>query len=201
MGTFTKQPESIRRLVILEAAGRLFRERGYDATNMSAIADAANLSKGGLYFHFPSKEALLLATLTHEMDTFEQQVEERAATASDPPQRLALYVSEHLQDLGKTLSLDLWAEALRIPGGAEILREAYCRDRDRLVALLRHATDESTKVVSTTDSDYVSAVLLIALLDGLDLEVTIDPECLPPIEALTAAIFRVAAVLSESDVQ
>lgn len=48
---------------ILAAARELFAERGYEATSMSAIMAACDLTKGGVYFHFPSKAALAVAVL------------------------------------------------------------------------------------------------------------------------------------------
>jgi AcrR family transcriptional regulator len=44
---------------IVEAALRLFRERGYDAATMRAIASAAGVSAGNAYYYFSSKEDLI----------------------------------------------------------------------------------------------------------------------------------------------
>jgi AcrR family transcriptional regulator len=47
------------RTAIIEAALGLFRERGYDATTMRAIASAAGVSTGNAYYYFSSKEELI----------------------------------------------------------------------------------------------------------------------------------------------
>jgi AcrR family transcriptional regulator len=47
------------RSAIIEAAMRLFRERGYDAATMRAIASAAGVSTGNAYYYFNSKEDLI----------------------------------------------------------------------------------------------------------------------------------------------
>ncbi|MGA1837429.1 TetR/AcrR family transcriptional regulator [Herbiconiux sp. 11R-BC] len=44
---------------ILDAAGRLFVERGYSATTTRAIADAVGIRQASLYYHFATKERLL----------------------------------------------------------------------------------------------------------------------------------------------
>ncbi|MEV0593409.1 TetR/AcrR family transcriptional regulator [Nonomuraea cavernae] len=49
------------REVIVETALRLFRERGFDATTMRAIAAEAGVSVGNAYYYFESKEALIQA--------------------------------------------------------------------------------------------------------------------------------------------
>ena len=55
-------PEERRRLIV-EAAGRLFGERGYDGTRLDAVAAAAGVTKPVLYRHFVDKTALYLALL------------------------------------------------------------------------------------------------------------------------------------------
>ena len=48
-----------RRTELAEVALRLWADRGFDATSVSAIASAAGISKGTFYLYFPSKQALL----------------------------------------------------------------------------------------------------------------------------------------------
>jgi AcrR family transcriptional regulator len=48
---------------ILDSAAELFAERGYAATSVSDIIQASGVTKGGFYFHFPSKEKLAVAVL------------------------------------------------------------------------------------------------------------------------------------------
>jgi AcrR family transcriptional regulator len=57
-----------RRATIVEAAGRLFGERGYDATRLDDIAAAAGVTKPILYRHFDTKRALYLALLERHRD-------------------------------------------------------------------------------------------------------------------------------------
>jgi AcrR family transcriptional regulator len=48
---------------ILDAALKLFSHRGYGATSVDDIADAAGTSKGNIYHHFPDKESIFRALL------------------------------------------------------------------------------------------------------------------------------------------
>ena len=45
-------------VLMLNAASRLFRERGFDKVGIAEIAAAAGLTHGAFYTHFESKEAL-----------------------------------------------------------------------------------------------------------------------------------------------
>lgn len=65
----SKQETAANRARILEAAGRLFRQRGFDGVGVDALSEAAGLSHGSIYSRFGSKEALAeqaLATLMAE---------------------------------------------------------------------------------------------------------------------------------------
>ena len=61
-------PAAERRAVLIEAAGRLFGERGYEATRLDAIAAAAGVTKPIVYRHFDSKRDLYLALLDRHRD-------------------------------------------------------------------------------------------------------------------------------------
>ena len=50
---------------ILDAALRVIRTKGYNATTVDDICTAAGLTKGGFFHHFDSKEALALAAAEH----------------------------------------------------------------------------------------------------------------------------------------
>jgi AcrR family transcriptional regulator len=58
--------DDARKQQIVAAAKSCFAEYGLSATRMDEVAQRAGLSKGGLYFHFPSKESLLVAVVEHE---------------------------------------------------------------------------------------------------------------------------------------
>lgn len=49
----------LRRIQILDAAEKLFFERGYDRTSVQDVLDALNISKGGFYHYFDAKETVL----------------------------------------------------------------------------------------------------------------------------------------------
>ncbi len=84
------KPADQRRRDILDAATGLFRERGFDATTVQAIAASAGVAAGTVYLHFSSKEAVLAALhedyeaglLARFAQIAEGVVEEEVATAT-----------------------------------------------------------------------------------------------------------------------
>lgn len=53
---------------ILDVAAEAFADRGYAGTSLNDVLRASGVTKGGFYFHYPSKEALALATLRHKQE-------------------------------------------------------------------------------------------------------------------------------------
>jgi AcrR family transcriptional regulator len=77
-----KQPELVRRMLI-DCAARLATERGLQAITVQAVADAAGVTKGGLFHHFPSKEKLIDAVLRDQLDKFDAAIEATLAQDGD----------------------------------------------------------------------------------------------------------------------
>ncbi len=84
----TGKGEQTRRQ-IFESALALFREQGFDATTMQAIADHAEVVKSAAYYYFPSKEAFIQAYYEKVQAEQERICAELFATNKDLKARLA----------------------------------------------------------------------------------------------------------------
>ena len=73
-----------RREQILDAAFNTFARRGYRDTAIDDIAAAADTSKGGVYFHFPTKEAIFRELMRTTADRLAAKVERAVAAETDP---------------------------------------------------------------------------------------------------------------------
>ena len=60
---------------ILQAALELLGKRGYAATSVSAICERAGVAKTALYWHFGSKEGLLLTLLKRTRTTWIEEIQ------------------------------------------------------------------------------------------------------------------------------
>jgi AcrR family transcriptional regulator len=69
---------------ILDAALHVFSSRGYHDAAVDDIAAQAQTSKGGVYFHFPGKQALFLALLDRTSNLLLDRIVARMAAESDP---------------------------------------------------------------------------------------------------------------------
>ena len=73
-----------RRQRLLDAALSVFSKKGYRDGAMDEIAGESGTSKGGVYFHFPSKQAIFLALLDRTAARLLDNVEEAIASENDP---------------------------------------------------------------------------------------------------------------------
>ena len=88
----TERSERVRadsRAKILRAARKLFSRRGYEATTMREVADAAATSIGNLYFYFRNKEELLETLMAEAREPLWAWADSIADSAPPGPARLA----------------------------------------------------------------------------------------------------------------
>lgn len=80
-----------RRETLLDVAERLVLDRGFDAMSMQSVADAAGVSKGGVYREFAGKHELLDAVLQRSTARLGGRVDELTAHLPHPVPLSALY--------------------------------------------------------------------------------------------------------------
>ncbi len=80
----SKARADVSRDRVLEAAARIFSERGYVGTTMREVARHVDMQAGSLYYHYRSKEDLIEAVLAQGMQGFSDAV--RMAVAALPEQ-------------------------------------------------------------------------------------------------------------------
>jgi TetR/AcrR family transcriptional regulator, cholesterol catabolism regulator len=77
-------PRSERRTQMVELAGDLFAEKGFRATTVREIADAAGILSGSLYHHFDSKESIADEILSSFLNEVLADYRAAAASAGSP---------------------------------------------------------------------------------------------------------------------
>lgn len=86
------------RATVLRAAALEFVDHGYEAASLSRIIDRCGVTKGGLYFHFTSKNAMALVLIERMGEAF-REVAERSRGERRDPLRAAARVARAIQDL------------------------------------------------------------------------------------------------------
>ncbi len=80
---------------ILNAALRLFMDKGYVNTSMDEIADAVGLTKGGLYHYVEKKEDLLVGIHDQMLDALLKRVGDAIAPEAEPVEQLRMWIREY----------------------------------------------------------------------------------------------------------
>jgi len=88
-----------RRVQLLDAAARLFSQRGFRATSMRDIAKAVDMLSGSIYYHFNSKQDILLAVYAEGARRIGESVDAALARETDPWKRLEAASAAHLNAL------------------------------------------------------------------------------------------------------
>ncbi|HEY4603112.1 MAG TPA: TetR/AcrR family transcriptional regulator [Blastococcus sp.] len=82
---------------ILATAAALFGERGYDAVSVEDVADRLDVTKGSLYYYFPSKDELVTAAIETLGNEWTARLENLpAAQEGSPAVRLRALIREHI---------------------------------------------------------------------------------------------------------
>ncbi|WEK03054.1 MAG: TetR/AcrR family transcriptional regulator [Candidatus Devosia phytovorans] len=73
-----KQPDAVKR-ALLDAAVRIATEQGVQGVTVQAVATAAGVTKGGLFHHFPNKQALIDGVYLDLIEKMDAEIDEHMA--------------------------------------------------------------------------------------------------------------------------
>lgn len=147
LGRRERKKQQTRRTLI-ETAARLFNERGYDATGVADIAEAADVTKRTFFLHFPTKEDVLLSDGPARIDLALRLINERAPEA---PMRDVLAEAVHAM-IADTTSRDL-------PNGMAAMRARLMVDSPTVQArILRTVFIGQARIAEALQAAYPKAL-------------------------------------------
>jgi len=157
-----RAPRSDNRLpLILDEAARLFRGRGFHGTSVRDIVAAVDMLPGSLYYHFPTKEALLAAVYAEGVRRISDAVESAVAGKDDPWERLEAACIAHLEALLE--ESDYAQVVIRVrPADAPSVERELVKLRDEYERLFAELV-QSLPLARTTDRRSLRLMLLGAL--------------------------------------
>jgi len=155
---------------IADAALDVFRRRGYHATRMSDVAEAAGVGKGTLYEYFDNKADILRASFDSYFEAFERGALEAIRDIERPGERLMALVRfalEHVSEWERHCSVyvDYFNLQRKDRTGPFSLSAFY----DRFATLLRQLVEsaQSRREIRAELDAEVVAELLVAMYDGI----------------------------------
>jgi AcrR family transcriptional regulator len=88
--------ESNRREELLRVSARLFREKGFDGTTIRDISSAAGMHSGSPFYHFKTKQDILVAVMEQGLAEGLRKTEEVMALPLPPEQKLVRLIRAQL---------------------------------------------------------------------------------------------------------
>ena len=101
-----------KRVALIKAAEAVVSKYGVNRLTLNEVAEEAGVSKGGLLYHFPSKDALVKGMLDYAMDTFEGYIERHQEGDKAPGGWLRGYVKGTFESTGEVQRESASASAL-----------------------------------------------------------------------------------------
>jgi TetR/AcrR family transcriptional regulator, transcriptional repressor for nem operon len=160
----SREQAALNRDRIIDAAGALFRAKGFGGVGVADIMRAADLTHGGFYGHFSSKDDLVAQASKHAMARAATNWERVVADAPDTPFAALLkhYLSErHRDDPGKgCVFAALAADASR---SGKVVRNAFAEGLEPLLDILTDAIPDRSKAARRRKAVAAMAALVGAL--------------------------------------
>ncbi|GAA2577256.1 TetR family transcriptional regulator [Dactylosporangium fulvum] len=171
--TAGRSPEDTRR-ALLDAAGKAIRARGIHAS-LDDIARHAGVSKGGLIYHFASKDELILELARDLLTSFRSDITAQLDPHDTEPGRLTrAYIRTLLapadDETAAREAIELIAQLMTIPAVAELARAHY-EQLDAELAADGLPDDVRTLVIAAADG------INSAPLWGASMQYMQDPKC------------------------
>jgi AcrR family transcriptional regulator len=163
---------------ILEVSVQLFSKSGYDATGVAEICQAAGVSKGAFYHHFPSKQAVFLELLNSYLDGIDSGFNIMRQEIHNVPQTM-LQMAEMVGSLFQTadihlpIFLEFWTQANHDPHIWETTVAPYRRYQDYFAEMIQEGIREGS--LEPMDPQLAARVL-VALAMGLLMQSLFDPQ-------------------------
>ncbi len=164
-----KESEVLRREQIVQAAFRVAAREGLEQLTVRLVANEAELSTGLVFFHFKSKDALLLALLDWLLDSLFEHW--KASDALSPTERLLALIQLDLQDLSPDeqaiarleLFFTYWTLAVHDPVINERIRQAIEHSKQAFLPVVQAVIEsEPLRFRHVTPEGFVTVILGIA---------------------------------------
>jgi len=149
-----KQHWSTAEEEIMEATYRALLKHGYADLSISRIADELDKSKAAIYYHYDTKDDLLVAFLEFAVDRFEETIE--TETGDEPPEDLEHVIEKLLPLQPDEEQRQLQAVLVGLRSQAvtnEVFREQFTQIDERLAATIRGIVDRGIEEDTFRDVD------------------------------------------------
>jgi len=168
------EQRKLTRAKLIDAALQLFSTSGYEHATVDDISQAAGYSKGAYYFHFSTKDDILLELLRVWTEGRSRVLAEGAEPGASPRdtlhETLANFFSYKDAPQWPGVLLEFWAQAVRNPEVSKRLTQAYAGWRKTLVGMFAAAAEAGVMQLQSAED---AAAVALAAHDGYSVQIAI----------------------------
>jgi TetR/AcrR family transcriptional regulator, transcriptional repressor for nem operon len=160
----TKEKVTENRAALVQAAGRLFRERGIDGVGVAEISKKAGLTHGALYAQFPSKGALAAEAFASGL---KPGLEKMTADRADGPATLTDFLDDYLSSDHRdalAAGCPMAASASEVARQDKMVCEHFTEGFEQFVALIEHGLGASP---GKADKRQRALAMMAAMIGGV----------------------------------
>lgn len=156
---------------ILRQATKVFSEHGYEKSSMRMIANASNISIGGLYLYFKNKENLYLTLIKFMMDEYTDRLRKALLEVQDPVGQMRTYIAISLNYAKKHKELLLVkGREFGLSFGKDIKRDFFKRQKELVEEIIQRGVTsgvfsecnakEATKIIRSTIRGFIVSMII-----------------------------------------
>jgi AcrR family transcriptional regulator len=193
----TRETPDVRRGMLIEATTRSIAKHGYAGTTIERICDEAGVSRGLINHHFGSKEELILQSYKQLCADWAYYTQEMVDPNGEPEDALRATIGKNFDPkMFKREYLVIWLgfwSAIPMSAGLRKLDRALYKDD---LGTLQELFERLAAKRGLRIDARLQAIGLMALIEGLWLQWSLDPKSFSVEEAKAVCLGSVAHLLS-----
>jgi AcrR family transcriptional regulator len=155
-----------RQQELLDAAAKLFSEKGYEAATIKDISSAIGRNQAMVYYYFPDKQALLYNAMANGLKKLMEQARKIEKMQVPPDRKLELLIKEHINQL----SADRPAQSIASSELRHLVpqnRQKFIATRDKYEKIFRKVIQEGMEQGQFQQADVkITGIFILMLINS-----------------------------------
>ncbi|HDG98572.1 MAG: TetR family transcriptional regulator [Deltaproteobacteria bacterium] len=161
-----KKKDTNKYFKIIEAATKVFAEKGFFQSRVADIAREAGVADGTIYIYFENKDDILISLFEEQMSLVLENMEAQLSTVDDPAEKLRIFALTHLklveenQSMAEIIQVELRQSSKFIK---EYKNQQFARYLDIIAGIIREGQEKGV-----FRADIVPGIAKRAFFGALD---------------------------------
>lgn len=172
-----REAKENRKEDIFNAAVTCFNKNGYYKTSMDMIAESANMTKRGLYYHFKSKDELFIELFHYMNKKYYAQIPPYASKVADPEERMLMFLKIANKVLKENtdflkFSHEFMSIGIRKPAIREVMTSYYAEQVEKVKRIVDNGIESGQ--FTPVDSDKMARAIVLITIGAFNTYFTLN---------------------------